>query len=87
MSALPDVISKQDCIRSLTELGFAPVWELNGHTLLVRHGSIVNVPSHALLDEETVRGILRSASVSSGEFGDVLASLELKRFAESFEDD
>ena len=82
MNSLPTAVSKQDCIRSLAELGFLTVWELNGHTLLARQDQVVSVPSTPLLDPGTLANILRTARVSNVEFTDVLASLDLHRLVD-----
>jgi hypothetical protein len=87
MNSLPAAVTTPDCIRSLTELGFARVCERDGQTLLARKHRVVRVPSRPVIDPETLASILKSGCISRVEFTDMLASLDLMRLADVFEDD
>lgn len=69
MTRLPGV-SGQECVRALGKVGFVLRRQEGSHLILRRAEPFaqVVVPDHRELDRGTLRGILRQAGLSVGEF-------------------
>jgi predicted RNA binding protein YcfA (HicA-like mRNA interferase family) len=61
-------LSGADAIRALERLGFEQVRQRGSHVVLRRAGKGCVVPLHKELATGTLRGILKQAGVSTGEF-------------------
>ena len=73
MAALP-VISGEECVTALGELGYRLARQRGSHVRLVCEGrSPVTVPMHDTLDRGTLRSILRVADISVDDFIALLA--------------
>jgi predicted RNA binding protein YcfA (HicA-like mRNA interferase family) len=73
MSKLP-VISGQERVKALTKVGFYVSRQKGSHINLRRDnpaGKVV-VPNHKEIDRGTLKGILRQAGLTTGEFLELL---------------
>jgi predicted RNA binding protein YcfA (HicA-like mRNA interferase family) len=72
MPALP-VISGQECISALAEVGYHTLRQRGSHVRLVCEGRPpITVPLHRTLDRGTLRAIIRAVDMSTIEFVDLL---------------
>jgi predicted RNA binding protein YcfA (HicA-like mRNA interferase family) len=67
MPKLPRV-SGQKTVRALERLGFERRRQRGSHLVMRRGSAVCVVPMHRELDQGTLRGVLRQASVSEQEF-------------------
>ena len=69
MSRLP-VISGQECMKTLTKVGFYLRRQRGSHLILRRDNPITHVvvPNHKELDKGTLRSIIRQAQLEVDEF-------------------
>lgn len=72
MPALP-VISGEQCIRALEQLGYRRARQKGSHVRLVCEGRTpVTVPLHDTLDRGTLRSVLRTIDASVEDFLELL---------------
>ena len=65
-------ISGRECVRALEKLGFVQVRQRGSHVVMRSGDRGCSVPMHRELKTGTLRGVLKQAQVTEGEFLEAL---------------